>query len=190
MLTRRLNHRSSATKLSKRWLWPSHFHLNGSVEDRLLSSSLKPNSLNKSQWADEKRKTLLLSYTNSIWFAQCGCTWQQSFDFICSSVSSCPLTIWAIMKLHTPSFFCQHCTRTRLKCIEHMHVMNILLSICCACNRSTQFQNEAHEYFNDDNFNDYNLERLCLVHISVVFIHFNIKDRGAWISGLFCHLSV
>lgn len=98
MFTWRLNRRSSAAKLSKRSLWPSHFHLNGSVESHLLAAFLQHNRLNKSQWADENRKTSLLSYTNSIWFAQCGCTWQHSFNFICSSESSCPLTIWAIMK--------------------------------------------------------------------------------------------
>lgn len=51
--------------------------------------------------ANELEKTSLLSYTNSIWFTQCGCTWRHSFNFICSSVSACPPAIWAIMKFPT-----------------------------------------------------------------------------------------
>lgn len=54
-----LNDCSTAAKLSKRWLWPSHFHLNGLAQSHLLSAFLQPDRLTKNQWAEENRKASL-----------------------------------------------------------------------------------------------------------------------------------
>lgn len=97
------------TSFSYKWLSQVPFALPSPTADRL----------NKRQWADENRKTSLSSCTNSICFAPCGCTWPPFFYFICSSVLSCPLTIWVIIKFPALwSFFSQHFPRVSIKAIN------------------------------------------------------------------------
>ena len=108
-----------AAKLSPRWHRPSHLHLNGSVEAHLPPSFLRPDRPNKSQWADENRKTSLLCYTNSICSAQRGCTRPPYSYFICSSAASRPLTIWVNYKVPcSPSFFAEHLARASVMLIN------------------------------------------------------------------------
>lgn len=71
MFAWRLNHCTAAVKFSSKGLWKSHFHANGSMESHLLSAF--PCSPKGSIKANGLRGTSCCC-TNSICFAQCGCT--------------------------------------------------------------------------------------------------------------------
>lgn len=107
------------SKLSPRWHWPSHLHLNGSVEAHLLSSFLQPDRLNKSQWADENRKTLLLCYTNSICLRSARLHTASILLLhllLCSELSSYHLGNYKVSC--SPSFFAEHLARVLVMSIN------------------------------------------------------------------------